>query len=176
MADKGCRSWSMRESAKHVASFTRQNERLERLQASVESGNTALIERVTAFATQKVVAGSVQSPTSSSDTVLRQSPRMRAGRGKTHEYRVTLPRWLVGCVWEFGLHECDNVWTFQLSPINIRPNHTYIFDFVRAGDVEAVRELLRSRKLSVRDRQQTDYGDSTLLEVRDIHQKFLSAS
>jgi hypothetical protein len=67
------------------------------------------------------------------------------------------------------MHECDNVWTFQLSPINIRPAHTYVFDFVRAGDVEAVRDLLRSRKLSVRDCEETNRGVSTLLEVSLLH-------
>ena len=75
------------------------------------------------------------------------------------------------------MHECDSVWTFQLSPINIRPAHTVAFDFVRAGDVGAVRELLRSRKLSVRDCEQTNNGVSTLLEVSILRPElFLEAS
>lgn len=85
-----------------------------------------------------------------------------------HRYRLALPRWLVGCVWEFSMHECDSVWTFQLAPINIRPAHTYAFDFVRGGDVGAVRELLRSRKLSVRDCEQTERGVSNMLEVSSL--------
>jgi hypothetical protein len=161
----------MRESAKQAASFTHQSQKLERLQASVESGNTALIERVTASATQIMASrtASLQQPSMEINTVFSQPPHRHERHGRMRSYRLALPRWLVGCVWEFSMHECDNVWTFQLSPINIRPAHTYVFDFVRAGHVEAVRDLLRSRKLSVRDCEQTKWGVSTLLEVSLLH-------
>jgi hypothetical protein len=162
----------MRESAKHAASFTFQSQKLERLQASVESGNTALIERVKAFATETMASRTepVQQQKLDTDMGISRSSRGQGRRGRVHKCRLALPRWLVGCVWEFGVHERDSVWTFQLSPVNLRPAHTYVFDFVRAGDVEAVRELLKSRKLSVRDREQRDdfvFGELTLLEVRE---------
>jgi hypothetical protein len=161
----------MRESAKQAASFAHQSQKLERLQASIEAGNTALIERVTASATQIMASrtASLQQTSLEINTVFSRPPAIRERHGNVRSYRLSLPRWLVGCVWEFSMHECDNVWTFQLSPINIRPAHTYVFDFVRAGDVEAVRDLLRSRKLSVRDCEETNRGVSTLLEVSLLH-------
>jgi hypothetical protein len=171
LADLIRRSWNMRESARQAASFTLQSHKLEKLQASIEAGNTALIERVTASATQIMASrtASLQQPSLEINTVFSRPLAIRGRHGKMRSYRLSLPRWLVGCVWEFSMHESHNVWTFQLSPVNIRPAHTYVFDFVRAGDVEAVRDLLRSRKLSVRDCEQTKRGASTLLEVSLLH-------
>jgi hypothetical protein len=85
-----------------------------------------------------------------------------------YKFRLALPQRLVKCIWEFSIHKCDNAWTFQLKPVNIRPARTYAFDFVRTGDVSAVRELLRSRQLSVQDRESSWRGSGTLLDVSDV--------
>jgi hypothetical protein len=161
----------MRETARHAAALSLQSQQLERLQASVESGNLALVGHITAFASQQVI--SYDEPVQRTVTGHKMSPnrsvRKWAKQGRDYTFRLRLPRRLVNCVWEFGVHECDNVWTFQLKPINIRPAHTYVFDFVRAGDTDAVRELLRSGQLSVHDRQLTSKGSKSLLEVSSMH-------
>jgi hypothetical protein len=146
------------------------------LQSSVESGNLALIGHITSFASQQATSSGSDPPHQAKED------RSVAGRrrlpktpkdGTEHKFRLALPRRLVKCIWEFSVLECDNAWTFQLKPVNIRPAHTYAFDFVRAGDVSAVRELMRSRQLSIQDREQHANGSWNLLEVRDL-QRVLS--
>lgn len=80
-----------------------------------------------------------------------------------------LPRWFVNCVWELGVHEADGVWTTQIWPVNLRPSSSVVFDYVASGDVEAVRELLRSGHLSVRDQAQDEYEDMSIFEVGNTH-------
>lgn len=163
-------NWNIRQAARNASSLTLQNQQLKILQASVESGQVALINHMTGFATATQVATSSDSSLQSSsieDVKDNRTAIRRSRHGKSRRFRVSLPRWLVGRVWELGLHECDNVWTLQLAPMNVRPARTYVFDFVRAGDVEAVRKLIGSRQLSVQDRVFTDTWEDpiTLLEV-----------
>jgi hypothetical protein len=75
----------------------------------------------------------------------------RQKRDKSYRLRVSLPPWFLNCVWELGIHQADGVWTAQIWPINVRPGSALVFDYVRSGDVEAVRELLQSGQLSMRD-------------------------
>lgn len=45
----------------------------------------------------------------------------------------------------------DNVRTFQLRSISVRPYKSAVFEAVRSGNIEGVRKLLASGDLSVRD-------------------------
>jgi hypothetical protein len=161
----------MRESARHAAALTLQAQRLDMLQTAVESGNLALIGHITTFASQQATSSGSNPPqqVNGNRSVAggKKLPK-RSRNGTEYKFRLALPHRLVKCIWEFSVHECDNAWTFQLKPVNIRPARTYAFDFVRAGDVSAVRELMISRQLSIQDREQSSIGSGTLLEVRDL--------
>jgi hypothetical protein len=162
----------VRESARHAAALTLQAQRLDQLQSSVESGNSALIGQITTFASQKatrVGETPVQQAQEDRSVTGRRKLPQRSRNGTEYKFRLALPHRLVKCIWEFSVHGCDNAWTFQLSPVNIRPARTYAFDFVRAGDVNTVRELMRSRQLSIRDREPSSRGSRTLLEVSEVH-------
>ena len=50
--------------------------------------------------------------------------------------------------------------------MNVRPTSAVVFEYVENGDVDAVRELLHSRKLSLRDHMHSWDGDLSLFEVR----------
>lgn len=63
------------------------------------------------------------------------------------------------------MHEADGVWTTQIWPINVRPGSAVVFDYVSSGDVEAVRELLRSGNLSLRDYMHHGTRNHSLFEV-----------
>jgi hypothetical protein len=162
----------VRESARHAAALSLQAQRLVMLQTAVESGNLALMGHITTSASRKVdPAGNPSQQTHDNGHVVgRRSPRKRPKNSTEYKFLLALPHRLVKCIWEFSVHECDNAWTFQLKPVNIRPARTYAFDFVRAGDVRAVRELIRSRQLSAQDREPSSNGSRTLLEVGDMHQ------
>jgi hypothetical protein len=75
----------------------------------------------------------------------------RPKRDRSYRLRVSLPRWFVHCVWELGAHEEDGVWKTVFWPVNLRPKSAVAFDYVKSGNVEAVRKLLQSRHLSIRD-------------------------
>jgi hypothetical protein len=161
----------VRESARHAAALTLQAQRLDMLQSSVESGNLALIGHITTFASQQATnsgGNTIQQAHEDRSVMGRRKLPKKPKNGTEYKFRLALPRRLVKCIWEFSVHECDNAWTFQLSPVNVRPARTYAFDFVRAGDVGAVRELMKSRQLSIRDREPSSNGNGTLLEVRDV--------
>lgn len=163
----------MREMARHASALTIQRHDIERLQTSVDTGQVTLINHITGFASQ-LAANSASIPLSASSEYMSTSrvATKTSRYGKSRRFRVSLPRWLVGRIWELGLHQCDNVWTVQLASINVRPARTYVFDFVRAGDVEAVRKLLNSGQLSVQDREYkyTWQDPRTLLEASLMHQ------
>jgi hypothetical protein len=171
VADTHRRSWNMQQAAKHGAALSLQSQQLEKLQTSVESGNLALIGHITTLTSQGVIPSKtpVQCALSGHEIPPKCSVRKRAKQGADYTFRLRLPRRLVNCVWEFGLYERDCVWTLQLKPINIRPASTYVFDFVRAGDVGAVRRLLESGQMSIHDRQTFKNGSRSLLEVSEIH-------
>jgi hypothetical protein len=161
----------VRESARHAAALTLQAQRLDMLQSSVESGNLALIGHITTFASQQSTSSgkdTFQQAQEDRSVLGRRSPPKRPRSGREYKFRLALPHRLVKCIWEFSVYECDSAWTIQLKPVNIRPAHTYAFDFVRAGDIGAVRELMRSRQLSVQDRESDLSGGRTLVEVSDV--------
>jgi hypothetical protein len=148
---------------------------LDMLQSSIESGNLALIGHITTIASQQATTSGPDPPQQvhvDSSVLARRKLPKRSRNGTEYKFRLALPHCLVKCIWEFSVHECDNAWTFQLKPVNIRPARTYAFDFVRAGDLNAVRELLRSRQLSIQDREPSSSGSRTLLEVSDTHGGF----
>jgi hypothetical protein len=81
--------------------------------------------------------------------------------------RVRLQRWLHDRFWEFEvLSSSAEPWAIRLHSINIRPAHSCVFDVVRSGNVNEVRQLLLSGELSLQDRAYNSNGpDQTLLEV-----------
>jgi hypothetical protein len=161
----------VRESARHAAALTLQAQRLDMLQTSIESGNLALIGHITTFASRQAAPSGPDPPEQVHEdrsVLARRKLPKRPRSSKEYKFRLALPHRLVKCIWEFSVHECDNAWTFQLSPVNIRSARTYAFDFVRDGDVNTVRELLRSRQLSIHDREPSSSGSRTLLEVTDL--------
>jgi hypothetical protein len=150
----------MRQTAVHAAAATLHNDRMELLRNTVESGNAALMGQVTA---SQQLASRVAPHQRSIGATGRVLERYR--RGRTYKYRLALPRWFARNVWECIVHEANQGWTTQLYPINLRPKHTYAFDFVRRGDVKAVRELMRLGHLSVNDRVGFYWGEESLLEA-----------
>lgn len=161
------RSWSMREAAKSAAALSDQRQCLTKLQASIDSGNMALIGRITVFTSQEATSCADFAPQHPSDriTITGRPPRKHTRHGRSRTFRIPVPTWFVACVRAFGVHTSEGAWTVQLNTVNIRPAHTYVFDFVRAGDVGAVRELMTSGQLSIYDRQAGRKGGKTLLEV-----------
>jgi hypothetical protein len=170
----------MRQAARQASILAMHGQNVERLQSSVESGNTTLLERIADFAAQSESNSNTASTSSARHHLDHYKTRLGATamnlvkkkscNSRSHRFHLPLPMWLVGNVWELSVRQCNGAWTIQLSPVNIRPGHTYVFDFVRAGDVEAVRELLRSGKLSLHDRDETGINGNTLLEVSDTRQ------
>jgi hypothetical protein len=159
--------------------FMAQNERLDSLERAVASGNLALLERIQVPETRQLVEDpESQELVKAPKPIEPQRLELALNDNKRHmtsddrrkrtwlcKFRVSLPLWLVNRVWEFGLREADGGWTAQLYPIMVRPRDTYVFDFVYSGDVDAVRRLLRSGQLSVRDHVQHWDGLMNLLQV-----------
>jgi hypothetical protein len=154
----------MRESAKHAAAFALQSEHIKQLHNTVETGNAVLLGHVTNSALLEPAA-MIPKQQNSLDRAGADRPK-RQRRDRSYRFRVSLPRWFVNCVWELGVHEADGVWTTQMWPVNVRPESAVVFEYVRSGDVEAVRELLNSRQLSLRDHMHRWDGDLSLFEVK----------
>jgi hypothetical protein len=136
----------MRESAKHAAAFALQSEHIKQLHNTVTTGNAALLGHLS--------NSHILEPVTSART--QQTSMIRAAgatkkRNKSYRLRISLPSWFVNCIWELGVHEADGVWTTQIWPVNVRPRSAVVFEYVESGDVEAVRGLLRSGSLSMRD-------------------------
>jgi hypothetical protein len=157
------RSWAMRESAKHAAAFALQSEHIKQLHNTVETGNAVLLGHLTNSTLLEPATVTRTQQTSVITTGASNTKRQK--RNKSYRLRVILPRWFVNCVWELGVHEADGVWTTQIWTVNVRPRHAVVFEYVRSGDVEAVRELLQSGKLSMRDFRVGHYKDESLFEV-----------
>jgi hypothetical protein len=159
----------VREATAHAAALTLQNQRMERLQAVVETGHMALLGHITNIASQQVVTrqGASKHLLSDHNEPSDRPLPVKTRHRKSRIYRIALPRWLVGRVWEFAVHESNSVRKIQLYSLNMRPSYTYAFDFVRSGDTATVRELLNSGQLSVLDRSADEEG-GTLLEVRSL--------
>jgi hypothetical protein len=91
------------------------------------------------------------------DVVLSSSRAFKVGKPKTrkrqplHKIRIALPRIFTDCVWEFGLQGSENGWEMQLHPVNERPWDSFVFNVVQSGCVSAIRALLESGDLSMRD-------------------------
>jgi galactokinase len=150
----------MRQNGVHTAALVLHNERLEALRNTIESGNATLMAKITA--SQQLTARNAP-PQTFVDTTGRTVARIR--RGRAYKYRLPLPRWFAQNVWEFVVHEANQGWTTHLYPVNLRPKNTYAFDFVRKGDVTAVRELLRLGHLSVNDQAACSGYEQSLFEV-----------
>jgi hypothetical protein len=157
------RSWAIRESARHAAAFALQSEHIKQIHNTVETGNAVLLGHLTNSTLLEPPTATRTQQTSVITTGASNTKRQK--RNKSYRLRVNLPRWFVTCVWELGVHEADGVWTTQIWTVNVRPRHAVVFEYVRSGDVEAVRELRQSGKLSMRDYRDGQYKDESLFEV-----------
>jgi hypothetical protein len=170
----------MRETSKHATALALHSQRLGRLQDSFESGTTAVIGHIEDLSRIRPASGSWAhlELTSTRDKGLESLECGVSKRTKAHTFHLRLPSWLMDCVWEFGVHTSTNVWTVQVYTTNIRPARSCVFDVLYSGNVQAVRELLESGQLSLRDRAQELYGpDRTLLMAsRSKLQPFLPVS
>lgn len=154
----------MRQAVMRANEHVLQSEHMKLLQGKIESGNAALAGQIAAFTSEQSTRHNDSRQTLGKTT----GPFVTHTRpGKTRRYRVTLPRWFAKCVWDFTIHEFNHVWTVQLQPANLRPHYIYEFDFVRNGDVPAVRRLLELGRLSVNDRAVVEESSTSesLLEV-----------
>jgi hypothetical protein len=147
-----------------------QNQHIERLKDSIESGNAEVIGHITNLSLTRTNSAKGPSPHQTSTSALDDDPDVlrckSTERSKTHVYRMRLPSWLVDRVWEFEVHRSINGWTTQVYAVNVRPYDSCIFDVVRSGNVKAVRELLESGQLSLHDQAHNPHGpDRNLLEV-----------
>jgi hypothetical protein len=150
-----------------------QSQHIERLNNSIESGNATLIGHIANLSQTGTRSANRSSPHQISTSALDNDPEALrcklTKRTKTRTYHLRLPSWLIDCVWEFGVHTSANVWTVQVYNVNVRPWNSGVFDAVRSGDTKAVRQLLDSGRLSLRDRvrysEALDEPDETLLEA-----------
>jgi hypothetical protein len=150
-----------------------QSQHIERLNNSIESGNATLIGHIAnlSHTMTRLANGSSphQIPMPALDNDLDVLRCESTKRPKARTYRLGLPNWLTDCVWEFAVQSSANVWTVQVYNVNVRPWNSGVFDAVRSGDTKAVRQLLDSGRLSLRDRvrysEALDEPDETLLEA-----------
>jgi hypothetical protein len=158
----------MREHANQAAAFARQRElqieHFKQLQETFEAAKAAFQGQIANPAHLEPPAVTQAQHDSAARTAVTESRRHKHDR--SYRVRVSLPRWFVNCVWELGVYETDGVWTTQIWPVNVRPTSAVVFEYVENGDVEAVRGLLHSRKLSLRDHMHSWDGDLSLFEVR----------
>lgn len=71
------------------------------------------------------------------------------------------------------MFDAGSGWQFQLQPVNYRPSGSFAFEVVRSGNVSAVRKLLDSGRLSVRDYEgPPEYGED-ILTVRSERCEYL---
>lgn len=158
----------MREHANQAAAFARQRElqieHFKKLQETFEAAKAAFQGQIANPALLEPPAVTQAQHDSAARTAVTESRRHKHDR--SYRVRVSLPRWFVNCVWELGVHEADGVWTTLFLPVNVRPHGAVVFDYVEAGDVDAVRDLLDSDRLSLRDHRYSDYRqDESLFDV-----------
>jgi hypothetical protein len=159
---------TMREHANQAAAFARQRElqieHFKQLQETFEAAKAAFQWQIANTALPEAPAVTQIQQDSAARTAV-TTPR-RQKRDRSHRLRVSLPRWFVNCVWELAVHEADGVWTTLFLPVNVRPHGAVVFDYVEAGDVDAVRDLLDSDRLSLRDQRYSNYRqDESLFDV-----------
>lgn len=125
-----------------------QNTRLQALEHGVQTGHATILARLDDTADPPRISAPLASHHAHGDARrATQSNTMVEHRTKrsAHKSRVSLPRWLINCTWEFGLQESEGGWDFQIHPVNLRPRTRFIFDVVRPGSVPAVRKLMDSK-------------------------------
>lgn len=64
------------------------------------------------------------------------------------------------------MFDAGSGWQIQLQPVNYRPPSSFAFEVVRSGNVRAVRKLLDSGRLSVRDYAGSPEDGEDILTVR----------
>lgn len=131
-----------------AATSALQGEMSSLLQKTLESGNAKLLQSITTLTSLQSSSGNTPHQRSAKIT---DRTIEHDRRGRHRKVRISLPRWFANCVGELVISESQNIWTFQLHLVNIRPRHTYAFDFVRQGNLAAVRELMSLGDLSVND-------------------------
>ncbi|KAK2754504.1 hypothetical protein FQN54_006905 [Arachnomyces sp. PD_36] len=94
---------------------------------------------------------STKSPLSSSSppsTTLAKSQHIRAHR---YTFRVALPVWLSGKVWEAYTARSQTEWVFRMRTYNIIPKDSQILRCAGRGDIDGLKYLLRQGQGSVLD-------------------------
>lgn len=137
--------------------------RLQDLERSVQGGNAAILARLDhpAFVSNTSLPANLQ--VKDTQEVARTG---RSERKSFSRFRISLPAWLVQRAWEFGVRASENGWEFRIHPVTLRPNDSFAFQVVESGSVSAVRKLLTSGELALRDQLFSQNACNSLLEVR----------
>jgi hypothetical protein len=164
------RSQHVRRTVEYVTAHTIQNQRMERLQDSIDSVNNALTGHIANLSLARWAneLAPHQDFTSAHDRGP-NVPRCKwIERTTAYTSLVRLQRWLHVRFWEIEvLSSSAKSWTMRLYNINIRPAHSCVFDVVRSGNLKVVRELLASGTLSLRDRAHM-WNGSTKVFLRQV--------
>ncbi|KAM0722591.1 hypothetical protein Q7P37_002032 [Cladosporium fusiforme] len=147
-----------------------QYDRLTDIERTMSEGQAAILARITSSADPLHIKSTAPQRGSTPAAIDRDrmSSQERSSGRFSQKFRISLPRWFTNIVWDFGTYDMDmdNVRTFQLRSINIRPKDLAVFQVVRSGSVERVRKLLASGDLSLSDRAESDlpwHPEQTLL-------------
>ena len=79
--------------------------------------------------------------------------------------RLHIPIQLINLAWEVEFFRTRSGWTVNLQTINYVPNDSPIFDAVRSGDLERIKELFRRGEASINDVMVDGPGDVPLFTV-----------
>ena len=155
----------MRQHTQQAATAALHSERLSRLQDTLESGNSQLLGHVTALAHREKKPSSFRLDLGQQHTKPNRQLHKDPRRKKLYKFRLSLPRWFSESVWDFGMYVSEGSWAVYLQHMNIRPSEASIFEVVESGNVEAVRQLIQSGRLSFQDCADKAGHCASLLEV-----------
>jgi hypothetical protein len=120
---------------------------LHDLEHAVQAGNTMILDRLPVPTPHRMLPDTSAPVTHRLEVEVRKSAKQHSHR----KFRISLPRFFVDCVWEFGMRGTSSGWEFQLHPVNMRSRESVVFKVVRSGRVPAVRALLDFGSLSIHD-------------------------
>jgi hypothetical protein len=80
-------------------------------------------------------------------------------------FRLPLLAWLSGRTWEIAFRQSQASWTLQVNPIYYRAAESLALQYVREGNIAAVKKLLHAGELSIWDVTKTGKRHTTLLGV-----------
>jgi hypothetical protein len=80
-------------------------------------------------------------------------------------FRLPLLAWLSGRTWEIAFRQSQASWTLQVNPIYYWAAESLALQYVREGNIAAVKKLLHAGELSIWDVTKTGKRHTTLLGV-----------